>query len=154
MTNQWVQANVALARVLGKAHPSAIALFESLRSAVDDWKTEGTVSRFFFQRKPPDLRLRLFGQHQAIRPRLTGLLKRACTTNEILDFSFSPYEPEQRKFGGAVAMDCVHAHWDADTRAWIALNLDLNQARNLTFDGGADRRRVGGGCARPLNVRA
>ena len=51
----WLQLNVALRRHDGDALASARAVFAELMPRVRAWRRRGTLTRFFFMRKEPDL---------------------------------------------------------------------------------------------------
>lgn len=114
--HKWHQQNVALTRVDGDAMPSARAVFRALAPRVAAWREAGRLERFFFMRKAPDLRLRFFGD-EALGGELGALLAGV----DIERTFTSEYEPETARFGGPAAMDAVHAWFDADTSAWMAL---------------------------------
>ncbi len=114
----WLQMNVGLVRVEGRALPSARALFARLAPALEAWRREGRVSRFFFMRKPPDLRLRFLGPRA---PEVLLPLAEAVLADRSFATACFPsvYEPEFHLFGGPEAMEYVHAWHDADSMAWI-----------------------------------
>ncbi len=119
---EWVQLNVALARRSGSALPSARALFRDLEGALLLSPRRGVFSQFFFQRKPPDLRLRFFGSRERLKVRLRPVISRAKSDGHVVQSFYSVYEPEQRQFGGRDCMRCVHAFWETDSMAWIMLD--------------------------------
>ena len=118
--HEWLQLNVALARRDGSALPSARLI---LREIEDVFRRErrGSAS-FFFQRKPPDLRLRFFGDRERLMRRLRPLLVWARSEGHIARSFRSVYEPEYRQFGGRWCMKAVHAFWSADSFLWIAMD--------------------------------
>nr|UXE46064.1 hypothetical protein Hi04_10k_c5591_00004 [uncultured bacterium] len=116
----WLQCNVALGRSENLAADSARALFDALRPELETWRRDGALSCFFFMRKPPDLRLR-FCATRSLKPVLLPLLERLQAQGHVEHAYFSPYVPEVERFGGRVAMRAVHTWFDADTRAWLAL---------------------------------
>lgn len=121
-SREWLQVNVSLVRRDGSALPSARALLRDLDAAVTSWRRQRIVSSFFFQRKPPDLRLRFRGSRAHLLARLRPLLARMRAEGHVGRSFPSVYEPEERQFGGHECMQHVHAYWDADTRAWLALD--------------------------------
>lgn len=128
--HRWLQINVALCRPDGGgALVSARAVFGRLEPMLADWRAEGAVDGFHFMRKPPDLRLRFGGPDPAatLTPDLTAALGELRARGAVERFFASIYEPEERLFGGPAAMALVHAHFDADTTAWLALDR-LRQA--------------------------
>jgi thiopeptide-type bacteriocin biosynthesis protein len=120
--NEWLQVNVGLARPGGSALPSARVLLREINAALPRWRRDRTATRFFFQRKPPDLRLRFFGSRAALTARLRPLLARMKKDGHITKCFYSVYEPEERQFGGRECMALVHAYWDASSALWIALD--------------------------------
>jgi thiopeptide-type bacteriocin biosynthesis protein len=120
--SEWLQVNVSLARGEGSALPSARPLFRGLDAVLPAWRRQQIVSRFFFQRKSPDLRLRFNGRRDAIVARLRPVLSRMKAEGHVGRSFYSVYEPEARQFGGRECMRRVHTYWDADSLAWIALD--------------------------------
>jgi thiopeptide-type bacteriocin biosynthesis protein len=117
---EWLQLNVALARREGSALSSARFIFRDLERT---FPREGRgATLFFFQRKPPDLRLRFFGAHERVVRLVRPLMSRAKSEGHIVRSFYSAYEPEYRQFGGRACMRSVHAFWSADTLAWIAMD--------------------------------
>jgi thiopeptide-type bacteriocin biosynthesis protein len=96
--------------------------WEPLSEAVRAWRAKGLISRFWFVRKPPGLRLRFQGP--AIGARLQGPLALWLTEGEwqnaIRGFRFTIYEPEVRRFGGPAGMDLAHTLFDVGST--LALN--------------------------------
>lgn len=121
-TGEWLQVNVSLARHGESALPSARAVLHKLEAALPGWRRQRILSQFFFQRKPPDLRLRFRGQRERLLARLRPLLSQMKAEGHIGRSFCSVYEPEQRQFGGRECMRHVHAYWDADSMAWIVLD--------------------------------
>ena len=118
--HEWLQLNVALARRDGSALSSARFV---LRELENNFPPAGRGSAlFFFQRKPPDLRLRIFGVRERLLRRLRPLISRAKSEGHILRSFQSVYEPEFRQFGGGTCMRAVHAFWSTDSRTWIAMD--------------------------------
>jgi thiopeptide-type bacteriocin biosynthesis protein len=118
--HEWLQLNVALARRDGSALPSARFV---LRELEDVFAREGRNSAsFFFQRKPPDLRLRFFDVRERLAARLRAPVSRAKSEGHIVRSFRSVYEPEFRQFGGRECMKAVHAFWSIDSFVWIAMD--------------------------------
>ena len=118
---KWHQRNVALARPGGSAKASARALFDALVPAMAAWRRDGRLTRFFFMRKPPDLRLRFFGE-ESLGAEIAALLKQLQDRGAVERHYPGEYEPETARFGGPKAMDAIHAWFDADTTAWMRLD--------------------------------
>jgi thiopeptide-type bacteriocin biosynthesis protein len=131
----WMQVNVSLSRRRdGSAIPAALALFDYLRERLPEWRTTGAVARFFFLRKPPDLRLRFLcpnGESKVARE-LELALRRLEQDGFVLSFFRSPYEPEQTRFGGAEAMRLVHDYFDVDSSQWLLLQR-MGVAKRCSF---------------------
>ncbi|MEA2808821.1 MAG: hypothetical protein QOJ17_2962 [Rhodospirillaceae bacterium] len=118
--HEWLQLNVALARRDGSALPSARFILRELESI---FAREGRGSAsFFFQRKPPDLRLRFFDGRERLVRRLRPLIARAKSQGYIVRSFRSVYEPEYRQFGGRACMKAVHVFWSIDSLVWIAMD--------------------------------
>jgi thiopeptide-type bacteriocin biosynthesis protein len=120
--SEWLQVNVSLARRDGSALASARPLFRSLDAELPAWRRQRLVSRFFFQRKHPDVRLRFHGPRDGLVGRLRPILSRMKAEGHLGRSFYSVYEPEERLFGGRACMRHVHVYWDADSLAWIALD--------------------------------
>lgn len=119
---RWIQENVALARREGRLLWSARALFRALEPWLAEHEASGTLVGFFFMRKPPGVRLRFAFTGRAARAEreraviLADLVRR----RSIRRVTRVVYEPEERLFGGPAAMELAHAHFSADTRAFLA----------------------------------
>jgi thiopeptide-type bacteriocin biosynthesis protein len=120
-SSEWLQLNVTLARRDGSALPAARALLRDLEGVLSRSRQTKALP-FFFQRKPPDLRVRLFGVRAKLMVRLRPVISRAKSEGHVVNSFYSVYEPEQRQFGGRECMQCVHAYWAADSLAWIMLD--------------------------------
>jgi thiopeptide-type bacteriocin biosynthesis protein len=120
LAHEWLQLNVALARRDGSALSSARFILRDVEGA---FPREGRgATLFFFQRKPPDLRVRFFDARERLLRRLRPLMSRARSEGHIVRSFHSVYEPEYRQFGGRACMRSVHAFWSADALAWIAMD--------------------------------
>jgi thiopeptide-type bacteriocin biosynthesis protein len=118
--HEWLQLNVALARRDGSALSSARFI---LREIEDIFPRRGPgAALFFFQRKPPDLRLRFYGVRERLLRRLRPLIARAKSEGHIVRSFHSVYEPEYRQFGGRDCLRSIHAFWSIDSLAWIAMD--------------------------------
>jgi len=121
---RWLQMNVALERRDGQALPSARAVFAGLAPLLARWRRERTIAGWYFMRKPPDLRLRFQGPAPEVdvAPALATLLGRLRRQGYVRRYFRSVYEPETFQFGGPEAMRLVHAHFAADSAAWLAMD--------------------------------
>jgi len=120
----WLQVNVALERRSRAPLDSARDVFRELQPLLRRWRRRRSLRRFFFMRKPPGIRLRFLGPdpRRRILPDLQEVLTRLRRRRRIRRFFCSVYEPEIRSFGGASAMDLVHAYFEVDSAAWIELD--------------------------------
>lgn len=121
-SREWLQVNVNLARRDESALPSARALLRGLEVVLPSWRRQRIVLRFFFQRKPPDLRLRFQGARKSLLPRIRPLISRMKAEGHVVRSFYSVYEPEERQFGGCESMRHVHVYWEADSMAWVVLD--------------------------------
>jgi thiopeptide-type bacteriocin biosynthesis protein len=121
---RWLQVNVDLGGPRVKGLEGARAVFRELRPLLRTWRCRGHLGCFFFVRKPPGVRLRFLASDPSrqILPRLRGRLSRLERLGFIRRFFPSVYEPEVRLFGGAEAMNLIHAYFDVDTDAWLELD--------------------------------
>lgn len=104
---------MALARRDEGAAPSAQALFARLDAELEDPR----LGRFFFARKPPDLRLRFAGVEA--EPAVRALLDGAQADGLVARWTFGCYEPETTLYGGPDALGAVHGHFVADSAAFV-----------------------------------
>jgi thiopeptide-type bacteriocin biosynthesis protein len=133
MTDDWLQVNVALTRLDGSqasAIDSARALFASIDPLLEQWRRDDELECFFFQRKPPDVRLRFqgAGMSRGVSRGLSTVLDELSDRGWVDRWFVSVYEPEARKFGGRGACDAAHAHFDADTAAWVTFDRLVSAA--------------------------
>ncbi|GAA2767623.1 hypothetical protein GCM10010103_66650 [Streptomyces paradoxus] len=104
--------------------------FDAVFETVDELTENKRLSCFFFVRKPPGLRLRFLlpepsgGATQRIKNCCDSLVKRGLAERWFA----SVYEAETFKLGGPEAVEAVHAHFSADSRAWWRL-VQLAQKR-------------------------
>ena len=118
----WAQLNVGFIRRNGDALPSARAVFGELEPVVARLKEQGVLHRFYFMRKPPDVRFRFeaAAPEQTVLPVIEASLSRL--RESVAAMFRSVYEPEAGLFGGPEAMDLVHAYFDVDTQAWMTMD--------------------------------
>jgi thiopeptide-type bacteriocin biosynthesis protein len=115
----WSQWNVALSRSRGPARQSAAELFARLGPVLAGLRQQGALRRFYFMRKPPDVRLRFEGDAGFIDAALRELWPQLEREGWIERRFLSVYEPETGRFGGPRAMDLAHSWFDADARVWM-----------------------------------
>lgn len=114
----WLQANIRLRRHKGDVTASARALFAELRMALKAWRASGAVPHCYFVRKAPDVRLRFELCSSAAAEEVVHWLG-ARRSDSITNWTRACYEPEVALLGGPDLLSSVHAHFDADTRAFI-----------------------------------
>ena len=117
----WTQCNAGLVRTDGSALASARQVFRELEALLASARASGRLDHFHFMRKPPDLRLRLFGD-PALGAELGAVLDRLVREGALVRWFPSIYEPESDRFGGPAAASAALAWFDADTTAWMALD--------------------------------
>ncbi|MBI4694508.1 MAG: hypothetical protein HY749_10850 [Gammaproteobacteria bacterium] len=117
---QWTQFDIALVRTAGDARPGARRLFALVESWWAPEYAAGRIPRWFFMRKPPDVRLRFLATPQA-RPALDALaavLAREVASGTLAAAAPGRYAPEETRFGGPAALDCAHAWFTLDSVLW------------------------------------
>jgi thiopeptide-type bacteriocin biosynthesis protein len=117
----WHQVNLALTAVDGSMLNSAGAVFGKLEPALNEWRKEQKLRRFFFMRKPPGLRLRFLAD-KALSHEISALLDDLMDKGSLDAWMRSVYEPETDRFGGAAAMEAVHEWFDSDSMQWMAVD--------------------------------
>lgn len=124
MEGRWLQANVAFSRDHGSVRSTAHAFFTRLGPAIAAARAPvGPIQLFFWQRKPPDARLRFFSTNEpSCREVVTSVLQTAARAGEIDSWAFAIYEPEVRKLGGSGGVAAFHSFADADSRTWLAFD--------------------------------
>lgn len=126
----WVQLNIGLVRQAGNALVSARHLFAEITPMLDQWRSSGCLSLFFFMRKPPDVRLRfLVSNPEVVVRTLSQHMELLQAQGWIREFFFSEYEPEIDRFGGTITMQYVHHYFDQDTSLWLTYDR-LSQQRS------------------------
>ncbi len=113
----WVAFDLALPPTDKVGHAAAVldAVEEALATV-----PEGARG-WFFQRKPPDVRLRIEvapGHRGAVDDAVRRALVGAVAGGTLVSFAPAAYEPEAARFGGEPAMTEAHAHFAADTLLW------------------------------------
>jgi thiopeptide-type bacteriocin biosynthesis protein len=127
----WIQRNLQLRGDTGRQkHESARLVFDALLALIEE--NEGAIRRMFFQRKPPDLRLRIQASpERRVAKRVDAMLgAHSNKGGPIVSVYPSVYEPERRRFGGRAAMKAAHRFFHDDTLLWLGLD-------------GLDRKRQG-----------
>ena len=117
---RWTQFDIGLVRTAGDARPSARRLFALVMPWCIEQAAAGHLAHCFFMRKPPDVRLRFLARPQA-QPALAQLaaaLARELELGVLASAADGVYMPEETRFGGADALECVHAWFTLDTRLW------------------------------------
>jgi thiopeptide-type bacteriocin biosynthesis protein len=124
MDGRWLQANVAFSRDRGSVRSVAHAFFSRLDPVIASSRAPtGPIQLFFWQRKPPDARLRFFsGDERKCREIVADVLQQAASAGEIESWAFAIYEPEVRKLGGPGGVDAFHDFADTDSRTWLAFD--------------------------------
>lgn len=116
-----MQANVRLAKRGGSYEASAHTLLAGLFPLVRRLERDDLLEGFFFMRKPPGLRLRFAlanaAQHLA-EGAIVDFLNGLAGRHAVVSWFPSCYEPETFQFGGPEAIEVVHTHAYADSRAW------------------------------------
>lgn len=82
----------------------------------------------WFVRKPPGLRVRVRDDARETET-LAQVVAGLRDDGLVAASSASVYEPEARRFGGARAMELVHAFFHVDSRAFIAWHVKRAEAR-------------------------
>lgn len=130
---QWIQLNVGLTRQAGNALVSARHLFAHITPSITAWRESKCLHNFFFMRKPPDVRLRfLVSNPEIVVSTLLQQMERLQGQGWIREFFFSSYQPELDRFGGSVAMECMHQYFDRDTALWLIHDQLCQQHSSLS----------------------
>jgi thiopeptide-type bacteriocin biosynthesis protein len=125
---QWQQVNAALTRREGSMLESARTVFRALEPALNTWRSDSRLKHFFFMRKDPGLRLRFLADG-TLNNELSALLDSLIDKGAIDVWFRSVYEPESDRFGGAAAMEAVHAWFDTDAAQWMVLDRLRSEGR-------------------------
>ncbi|MSR13215.1 MAG: hypothetical protein EXR86_01335 [Gammaproteobacteria bacterium] len=138
-TARWVQFDIGLVRRAGDARLSAQEMFKRV---VDWWEPRAgadQVHGWFFMRKPPDVRLRILATAVA-QPALSSLaqsLQQAVADGVIASSTAGTYHPEVARFGGAAALNLVHAWFMLDSVLWYRFEQIDRQAQRALSAGAA-----------------
>lgn len=109
---QWLQLNFGLARPDARRHARTL-----LGRVIDH---PACVRGLFFQRKAPDLRLRIRTEDPARCFReLWPVLRALRDEGAVTTYFRSVYEPEEYLFGGPGPSAHIHDYFVAETAAWI-----------------------------------
>jgi thiopeptide-type bacteriocin biosynthesis protein len=116
-----LQANVRVRRIRGDGLPNARVLFAKLGAELPAWRRSGDVLGFYYMRKPPGLRLRFqLGRPRGER-RIVSLLDALRAERTVQSWVRATYEPEVFMLGGPEMLPLVHAYFDADSAACMAV---------------------------------
>jgi thiopeptide-type bacteriocin biosynthesis protein len=128
----WWQYNVALVR--GDAGARCEPAFDCLSSVCDQFAAEpSSLERWFFMRKPPDVRLRVLAVaafHRALEKRLYSLAEQGAIVSVVRTI----YEPQVGLFGGSYGMSLAHEQFHVDSQTWRELRA--LEAAGTTVDWG------------------
>jgi len=124
-----------------------------LAEAVAAWRAEGLLTRFFFVRKPPGLRLRFQADRRAeLEPVVAAWAAELEDRGTVRSARFAIYEPETARFGGlagtavvedwfgataqcALAYECLEPHrQEAAPRVLVGLSLVDDLVRGVVDD--------------------
>jgi thiopeptide-type bacteriocin biosynthesis protein len=122
---RWIQRNIELRGDLGRRkHDSARRLFDALAPLLWTNAQKSDVRRVFFQRKSPDLRLRIRADHpRAVSRDVDAVLRAERGPGGAVVRAWSVvYEPERRRFGGRAGMRTAHRFFHDDTALWLGLD--------------------------------
>ena len=128
----WLQLNFGLARPDPRAHARAL-----LARALEH---PACADGLFFQRKSPDLRLRIRTEDparcfRALWPELRALREAGALTT----YYRSVYEPEEYLFGGRGPSEVIHDYFVAETAAWVRHDLRVGAGVSTVVSGALTR---------------
>ncbi|MFO0552966.1 MAG: thiopeptide-type bacteriocin biosynthesis protein [Polyangiaceae bacterium] len=113
---RWQQTNISLPR----AERACARFFDALTARLPELEARG-VTAFWFLHKPPGLRLRFeLSEVGSAREALDTAHDELVAEGLVESWFPSVYEPEVHQFGGPDAMELVHRHFVADSRACLA----------------------------------
>jgi thiopeptide-type bacteriocin biosynthesis protein len=116
----WVQLNVGLARGPAGAVASAVRVFERLWPMVTSAGRPAALETFFMTRKPPDLRIRLFGRDvENLSAPFVEAIADLETAGSVARWFVGPYEPEVYRFGNERLVELAHSWFEVDSLAWL-----------------------------------
>jgi len=155
-TRAWLQCNIGLTgegpHRSGVAHELFSRLLPTLDRGSDEAASAAPITgRWFFQRKPPDIRLRIAcetdddasgGDGSEIVVAVDSVLARAAHDGLVRESFWSTYEPEVDRFGGSVAMDVAHDHFTTDAQVWRAVDHALRDSAAASADETELRHRL------------
>jgi thiopeptide-type bacteriocin biosynthesis protein len=130
---QWTQINLILNRQRRDPASQARLLFGALSRLYPSLKRSGLIG-LYFMRKEPDVRIRFQSKRspENLARTIAQALKRLAARRIIDYYSSSPYEPEDRLFGGQGAMSAVHQYFFADSLNWIKWELSSRSQRKIS----------------------
>lgn len=126
----WRQCNLGLGGDAADRAATARALFAQLGPILEPPAGSGAGPRWFFQRKPPDVRLRIcVTDAEGQGAEVANLVDRARPELEALGLVheawWSDYPAEVERFGGPAALDRAHTHFHRNTRLWCRVDQAL-----------------------------
>lgn len=128
----WLQLNFGLPRPDARAHARTL-LGQMLEHPA-------CAQGLFFQRKAPDLRLRIRSDDPArCFRRLWPTLRALRDGGSVTTYYRSVYEPEQYLFGGPGPSSHVHDYFVAETAAWIRHDQRIGAGTSTVAPGAVTR---------------
>ena len=109
LTTHWHQADLQFKEDRFPEHSVASAIAPRL----DRLEEGGSVSGWWFMRKPPGCRVRLYEADTEV---VEQILNDLTAEGTIAGWKSAIYEPETIAFGGTAGMDITHTLFCADTR--------------------------------------
>jgi len=114
----WQQADIGLGRQGAGPGVHAQSFFEVFTNGLPT----DLQDQWFFQRKPPDIRLRVRCISPAIdaevRAVIGGAIEPLLHAGVVRTFGWGHYVPETARFGGSAAIAAAHRHFCRDTTLW------------------------------------
>ena len=124
----WEQFELGLRRdAEGSALAAARAVFAALVPVLDDRHAQRRLHGWFFMRKPPDVRLRLWLPDDGadVVAEVEARLWAPAAARHLRLQRRGRYRPETDRFGGPAAMDLAHAWFHVDSRLWWHLQAPM-----------------------------
>lgn len=109
---QWIQADLQFKEDVFPERMVASVIAPRLNQLQD----AGNVARWWFMRKPPGCRIRLYeADASLVQQVLDGL----AAEGAVAGWKSAIYEPETTAFGGPAGMDAAHMFFCDDTRGFL-----------------------------------